>query len=71
MVKAIKKKVHLSYQRLRSNVARFYLNSDYRKGNRVELSDGRIYEVQRDGSWRVLNKPRSRVKRLRATRTKG
>jgi hypothetical protein len=40
----------------------------HKPGSVFEMRDGRRYEVQKDGSWRVLNKPRSRVKRLRAER---
>jgi hypothetical protein len=42
--------------------------SFHKPGSVFTTRDGRQYEVQKDGSWRVLNKPRSRVKRLRADR---
>lgn len=40
----------------------------HKPGSVYKARDGREYEVQKDGSWKVLNKPRSRVKRLRDER---
>jgi hypothetical protein len=42
--------------------------SFHKPGSILQASDGRRYQVQSDGSWKVLNKPRSRVKRLRDER---
>lgn len=42
--------------------------SFHKPGSVLQAHDGRRYEVQKDGSWKVLNKPRSRVKRLRDER---
>lgn len=40
----------------------------HKPGSTVEMAGGRKYQVQKDGSWRATNKPRSRVKRLREER---
>jgi hypothetical protein len=42
--------------------------SFHKPGSTLQARDGRKYEVRPDGSWKVLNKPRSRVKRLRDER---
>lgn len=44
--------------------------SPYRPGSVVTMNAGRQYKVQDDGSLRVINKPRSRVARLREERLK-
>jgi len=48
-----------------SRAARFYPSADLKPNMKFQTSDKRIYQVQDDGSLRVLNKPRSRVKRLK------
>lgn len=50
-----------------STAARIYQPHKH-KGIGFEDPRGITYEVQQDGSMRVLNKPRSRVKRLRIAR---
>jgi hypothetical protein len=42
--------------------------SFHKPGSVFTMRDGRQYQVQPNGSWKVLNKPRSRVKRLRDER---